>query len=245
MKVLIPLAGDSPLDDEQPVSLVEVFNKTIVEYVLGNLAFGDDTSDGSDFVFVVRKKDCQKNHLDAILEILRPGSAIVRLEGATKGQLCSCLIAIDHIDDEDELLIVNGNQFLYEDVAKIVENFRQSDADGGIVTFPNVHPRWSYVRLAEDGESVLETSEKRPISRSACAGIFWYRRGADFVDAAKRVLRKRNEVGGLFYVSSTFNELILDGKRVLAHEIPSESFCGLHTKGGVESFIATLQERNL
>lgn len=239
MKVLLPLAGESPLDGDQPVSLVEVFNKTILEYVLGNLPFGDDAQ----FVFVVRKKDCQKHHLDSILEILSPGSGIVRLEGATQGQLCSCLTAIEHIDDNDELLIVNGNQYLYEDVRDIVAGFRQSEADAGIVTFPNIHPRWSYARLDEDGETVLETSEKRPISRSACAGIFWYRRGKDFVEAAKSVIRKRHEVGGLFYVSSTFNELILDGRRVVAREIPSESFCGLHTQGGVESFVASLQEK--
>lgn len=240
MKILIPLAGDTPLDGDQPVSLVEVFNKTILEYVLGNLPFGDDAK----FVFVVRKKDCQKNHLDSILEILQPGSEIVKLEGSTKGQLCSCLTGIEHIDVDEPLLIVNGNQFLFEDVAKIVRGFDEDGADAGIVTFPNIHPRWSYVRCASDGRTVLETSEKRPISRQACAGIFWYKRGRDFVDAAKRVIRKRHEVGGQFYVSSTYNELILDGKRIVAHEIPGENFCGLHTKSGVDSFVATLQERS-
>lgn len=241
MKILIPLAGDTPLEDEQPVPLVEVFNKTILEYVLGNLAFGQDAQ----FVFVVRKKDCQKHHLDAILEILQPGSSIVRLEGSTRGQLCSCLTGIEHLDDDQPLLIVNGNQFLYEDIATIVRGFdADPTVDGGIVTFPNVHPRWSYVRVGDDGRTVLETSEKRPISRQACAGIFWFRRGRDFVESAKRVIRKRNAVGGLYYVSSTFNEMILDGMRITAHEIAGENFCGLHTKSGVESFVASLQEKS-
>ncbi|MCA8972395.1 MAG: glycosyltransferase family 2 protein [Planctomycetes bacterium] len=240
MRVLIPLCGDTPLDDDQPVALVQVFNKTILEYVLGNLPFGDDAR----FVFVVKQKDCQKHHLDAILTILEPGCSVVRALGPTKGQLCSCLMGIEHIADDEPLLIVNGNQFLYEDVTKIVAHFAAKNADAGIVTFPNVHPRWSYVRTDEDGETVLETSEKRPISRQACAGIFWFARGADFIDAAKRVIRKQTEVGGQYYVSSTFNELILDGKRVLAHEIESDSFRGLHTKDGVDSFIVSMQDRS-
>ena len=67
------------------------------------------------------------------------------------------------------LLIVNGNQFVFEDVVEIVHYIRDQGADGGIMTFPNVHPRWSYVRLGPDGESVRETSEKRPISRATMA----------------------------------------------------------------------------
>lgn len=240
MRVLIPLCGDTPLDDEQPVSLVQVHNKTILEYVLGNLPFGE----AARFVFVVRKKDCQKHHLDAILNILEPEAAIVRVEGSTKGQLCTCLMGIEHIDDDAPLLIVNGNQFLYEDTQRIVEGFAKSGADAGIVTFPNVHPRWSYVRTDVDSVTVLETSEKRPISRQACAGIFWFARGADFIDAAKRVIRKKNAVGDQYYVSSTFNELILAGKRVIAHEIPADHFHGLHTREGVDAFLTAMQEKS-
>ena len=239
MKVVIPLAGSNPLGDERPLPLVEILNKTVIEYVVANLAFGIE----AEYVFIVRKEDCQKHHLDAVIDLVAPGSKIVRLEGETRGQLCSCLMAIEHVADDEELLIVNGNQFVFDDIKGIVGNFAQSGADGGLVTFPNIHPRWSFVRLDNDGETVVETSEKRPISRNACVGIFWYRRGEDFINSAKEVIRKRNEVGGLYYVSSTYNSMILDGKRVVAHEIDGEAFCGLHSKDGVLHFASVLQEK--
>ena len=53
--------------------------------------------------------------------------------------------------------------------------------DGGVIVFDSVHPRWSFVRVDKAG-FVIETAEKRPISRLATAGFYYFRRGADFVD---------------------------------------------------------------
>ncbi len=239
MNILIPLAGTTALDDGQIVPLVDVNNKTLLEYVISNVPYQDEAN----YVFVVQKEDCDKHHLDAVIQLLCPGAAIVRTPGPTQGQLCSCLMGIEHIENDQPLLIVNGNQFLFEAIEPVLGRFIARGVDGGVITFPNVHPRWSYVRLDADGETVVETSEKRPISKHACAGIFYYRRGRHFVEAAKDVIRKRTMVGDQYYVSSTYNSMILSNKRIVAHEVPAEAFCSLHTPRGVENFIAALQDR--
>ena len=80
------------------------------------------------------------------------------------------------------------------------------------MTFPNTHPRWSYARLEDD--LVVAVAEKQPISRHATAGLYYFRRGVDFVRGAERMLFKNASFGGEFYVAPVYNELILAGKRV-------------------------------
>ena len=58
-----------------------------------------------------------------------------------------------------------------------------------MVTFRSLHPRYSYM-LVDDNGLIVEAAEKRPISRHATAGFYWYRRGADFVQSAQDMIRK-------------------------------------------------------
>jgi hypothetical protein len=63
-----------------------------------------------------------------------------------------------------------------------------------------------------EGDQVVAVAEKQPISRHATVGIYYFRRGLDFVQAAERMLLKHASVGGEFYVAPVFNEFILDGQ---------------------------------
>ena len=50
--------------------------------------------------------------LDNTLRLLSPGCEIVKLKKVTKGGLCSTLMAVDKINKEDSLLILNGDQIM-------------------------------------------------------------------------------------------------------------------------------------
>ena len=106
------------------------------------------------------------------------------------------------------------------------------------MTFPNTHPRWSYARL-EDG-LVVSVAEKQPISRHATAGLYYFRRGVDFVRGAERMLFKNASLGGEFYVAPVYNELILCGKRIGVFPIGAAHMHGLGTLEEVERFQARL-----
>jgi hypothetical protein len=124
---------------------------------------------------------------------------------------------------------------LEADLAGIVAGFQAADLDGGVVTFDAVHPRWSYVRTGEDG-LVLEAAEKRPISRLATAGTYWYRRGGDFVDGAMAMIRKDASVEGAFYICPVFNEMILRGLRIGTHHIERDRYFSLASLHGVNAY---------
>ena len=230
INILVPMAGkgfEYPQDQYPfPKPLIEIGNKTLIERVVANLAtFAQDVQ----FIFVLSSEDCRKFHIDNTLNIITGGKAkIIRLDNQTKGAACSALLAIEYIDNKTPLVIANSDQLFNLTLSDLL--IRMENADAGVVTFESVHPRWSYVRMDEDDPTlVAETAEKRPISRQAIAGIYYFLQGSDFVSAAMRSIKKNASINGSFYISPTLNELILQGKKVYAVGVDSDKYYTFYT----------------
>ena len=71
---------------------------------------------------------------------------------------------------------------------------------------------------------VIEAAEKRPISRLATTGIFWFRSVSSFVSATQEMIRNDGAVDGIFYVAPTLNELVLKGKKIAIKTIDRDSY---------------------
>lgn len=239
MIVLVPMAGTDAAFEKtgQPYSknFIEIDNKPLLQHVCERLQCLPDAS----FVFVVRKEESLKYHVDDVLRLIAPNCAVVACEDNTAGAACTALLAIEHIDPDAELLIANGDQVIIADLARIIEQFRDQQLDGGTIVFDSVHPRWSYVRVNEDG-LVEEASEKRPISRNATAGFYYYRKGRDFIESATSMIKKDASVNGLFYVCPTFNEMILRQAKIGTYSIDQHDYFSFATPKGVEQFEAFL-----
>jgi len=57
--------------------------------------------------------------------------------------------------------------------------------------------------------------EKNPISNIATCGIYWYRKGSEFVKYTKQMIEKNIRVNNEFYIAPVYNEYILDNKLLL------------------------------
>ncbi len=221
VNVLIPSMGKSLFfkDSFFPKPVIEVNGKTMLEQVAGN--YGE--LKGRHFVFVFSHKDCVEFHLDEAAKVLIGADAdALVLENETAGALCTCLMAVDFINNDDALIVANCDQVIDVDYQKVIEQFEEEGDDAGVITFDSIHPRWSYARIREG--RVTEAVEKRPLSRHAIAGVYFFRRGRDFVEAAKRVILKDNHLNGNFYISASLNEIILMGKTVGYYEVPRERY---------------------
>ena len=75
------------------------------------------------------------------------------------------LLAVGQIDNDAPLVIANGDQFIDMDLTGFVEDAVARDLDGSMITFPSVHPKWSFARTGDDG-LVVETAEKRGLDDS-------------------------------------------------------------------------------
>ena len=237
INILMPLGGGSKFFDREeyfyPKMLIEIQGKPMVQHAIENL---QGLNQDAQFIFVVKRSDCLEFHLDETLRLLTNGQCkIVMLDRDTKGAACSSLIAIDLINNDDQLIIANFDQLFDGDIASYLKQLQSSACDAGCITFDSTHPRWSYVLLNDDGQ-VLEAAEKRPLSRNAIAGFYYYKHGHDYVKAAQSVIRKSCSNSDVFYVSPTFNELILENKRVVAFSIPNKRYHSFYTPQKIEEF---------
>lgn len=235
MKVVIPMAGGDETFRKagflfaKPV--IEIAGRPLVEHAFAPLRKIVDAR----FIFVVRKEDDLRFHLGDVLRLLDPGARVVRADGETAGAACTVLLAVEEIDDDEELVIANADQILDFDIAATLAAFHARGLDAGTVVFDSVHPRWSFVKTDETGR-VVEAAEKRPISRNATAGIYWYRHGHLFVEAAKAMIRKGATLNGGFFVCPTLNELILSQRRIGIERIERSQYVSLATPQAVEEY---------
>jgi dTDP-glucose pyrophosphorylase len=112
--------------------------------------------------------------------------------------------------------------------------FNANGVDGGIVTFEATHPKWSYVKLDEEG-FVGEVAEKKVISNQATAGLYFWRKGSDYVRYAKQMISQDIRVNNEFYVAPVYNQAILDGKKIRIKNITS--MWGLGTPEDLNVFL--------
>ncbi len=224
--VLVLAAGDPGFDAEDggyPLCLTEFDGVPLIE----RIATACKTLDRGRFVFAMREVDAARFHLDNVIRMLVPDAAIVKA-GKTRGAACTALLAAAHIDNDEDLLVMNTNELVDIDLAGLVEGFAGRRLDAGVVTFRSVHPRYSYVAVDASG-LVTEAAEKNPISHHATAGIYWYARGSDLISAIKAMIRRDANIDDAFFICPAFNEMVLAQARIGIHAIEAAQYRPLKT----------------
>lgn len=217
-----------------PKPLIEVNGKPMIQVVIENLR----PSKEHRFTFICQKEHYDHYALHDLLNLLCPGCNIVKLEGMTEGAACTILMAKEFINNDDELMIANSDQYVDGDINKFIEDAEASGADGSILTFPATHPKWSFAKVDEKG-NVLEVAEKKPISNHATVGVYYYKRGKDFVGGAENMIRKDIRVNGEFYVCPVYNEMLLNDCKVKIYEIEAHKMYGMGTPEDLMEFEKT------
>tara|TARA_R110000868_G_scaffold90906_1_gene252003 strand:- start:1685 stop:2398 length:714 start_codon:yes stop_codon:yes gene_type:complete len=214
MKILIPMAGEGSRFVKEgytfPKPLIDVNGKPMIQTVVENLDFD------CEYIFLVRKEHIEKYEgiRHTLNRITNGHCEIVIVDKLTEGAACTALLAKKYIDNDEDLLIANSDQFVeYEP-----ENFNafknMTNVDSMVFAFNDVHPKWSFVKTNSRGY-VTEVAEKKPISDIATCGIYWYRKGSDFVKYAEDMIKKDIRVNNEFYIAPVYNELIADGKTLI------------------------------
>jgi NDP-sugar pyrophosphorylase family protein len=243
MKVLIPMAVSGsiyfdPSDYPYPLALLEIGGETVIQRVIANLS---EMHPHVEFIFVLSQQDCSKYHLDSTVRLLAGESAqIIVLGGQTQGALCTALMAIEKTCDDSPLVISNYNQVIDGVLAEVCSQF--SGYDAGCLCIESVHPRWSYV-VIEDG-LVVEAAEKKPISRHAIAGFYYFSSGKMFNDAAQRVILNQSHVDGVYYIAPVFNQLLLEGRRIKPMLIETSRYHSFFTPQRVEEYERSLRAKS-
>lgn len=222
MNVLILAAGERGPDDTgggYPIWLSEIDGRLIIERQVNALDVGEPTN----FIFAFTRDQVEDHHVDDIVRQITPSASIATMAKQTAGAACTALLAIGHMDLDSELIVASATDYVDVDYQAVLAGFRSRGADAGVLTFDSLHPRYSFVSIDSDGW-VVEAAEKRPISRSANAGFYWYARAGDFIDSIKMMILKDAHVNGVFYISPSLNELILKGRKIASQPLAASQY---------------------
>ena len=235
MNIIIPMAGEGSRFKSAgytfPKPLVDVDGKPMIQCVVENLDFD------ANYIFLVRTDHIKEYSglIDTLDRITNGRFDYVEVDSLTEGAACTALLAEKFINNDEDLLIANSDQH----ITYSSQNFHMlknlTNCDSMVFTFNAVHPKWSFVKTNSRG-FVVEVAEKRPISNIATCGIYWYRKGSDFVKYAKKMIEENTRVNNEFYIAPVYNELIKDGKTLIPFYV--DKMNGLGTPEDLEKYLS-------
>ncbi len=232
MNVLIPMAGAGSRFEQAgytfPKPLIDVNGKPMIQRVVENLNID------ARHIFIVQKSHYEKYSLQHTLNLISPNCEIVQVEGMTEGAACTTLLAKEFINNDEPLILANSDQYVEWESNQFMYSCMADDIDGSILTFRSTHPKWSYAKLNEEG-FVTEVAEKKPISNNATVGIYFWKKGSDYVSCAESMIEKNIRVNNEFYVCPVYNEALSIGARVKTFNI--DKMWGLGTPEDLDTFL--------
>lgn len=162
-----------------PLPLVPVYGQPLAKAVVDNLR----PTRPHRFIFIIAQKDVDAFGLDQHLRAWCPGCVIVPVKDVTQGG-ATVPLAWEYIDNDDPLMLASCGQWLDVDIDQYLACMDQRSADGVIMTMRADGPQRWWCRVDMDGW-LMKVAEEQEAGCEAAAGVCGYRRGRDFVAAAK------------------------------------------------------------
>ncbi len=238
MNIIVPLAGkDSNFESRGMIKpLTKVQGKEIIKWISESRPFSFENA-----IFLILKEHDEKfNFSNNLKKLFGKKIKIIILDTLTEGSPQSILKAEHLINNEEELIIDLGDQYL--DLTGfdkfMFKEFMKPDnekIDGAIPTFESYYFNRGYM-VVENG-FVKKVFEKdiSPISTHSTACISYFKKGSDFVKYAKLMIEKKQvAANGAYLPSLVYNEMIEDGKKIKT--FPCEFIAPLGSVQGADCF---------
>ena len=236
LNIIIPAAGEGSRFAEAgypvPKPFIDVAGEMMIQRVLNNLPIS-----GSQPTLNLRREH-MKALPQAVETLVSRGVGIVPVDALTEGTACTVLLAREHFDNDQPLLIANSDQLVDADLAPFIADCLKRGLDGSILVFRDDtrNPKWSFAQTDSIGR-VVRVAEKVPISDLATVGIYLFRRGRDFVSAAADMIANNDRVNGEFYTCPVYNYMIRSGLNIGVYEIPQSAMHGIGTPPDLDAYL--------
>jgi beta-phosphoglucomutase-like phosphatase (HAD superfamily)/dTDP-glucose pyrophosphorylase len=213
VNVLVPMAGRGQRFVNSgytiPKPFIDVRGKSMVQVSI------DSVGIPGKYVYCALQEHLVK-YQRCFAELLNHGDVTVSIDSVTNGTVSTTLYAENYINNDDPLFIINSDQYIEWDHNRFMTQAIKNQIDGGIVTFKANDDKWSYAKTQNEfSDVVVEVAEKQQISDNATVGIYFWRKGSDYVKYAKQMIQKDIRTNNEFYVCPVYNEAIADGKKIV------------------------------
>ena len=235
INIVIPMAGkgqrfiESGYDKPKP--MIDVCGEPMIKRVIDSLTLKNSECN---FIFIA-----QQEHLDnGLREYLEQHGTIIPLNTVTEGAACTTLMALRHINNDTPLVIANCDQYLEWDFDDFID--KSKDYDGSLVVFNSTNPHHSYALLKQ--KAVVRVAEKEVISDKACAGIYYFKSGGEYIESVVMMIAKNIRTNNEFYIAPAYNELISQGAKVNIYEVDVNKKHMLGTPNELEIFLYKVKD---
>jgi RpiB/LacA/LacB family sugar-phosphate isomerase len=208
--LLLPIAGIAKrfMDEGYllPKPLIKVKKKTIIEWALSSINLTD-----ANIFFILNKQHVFKHNLDKKLKKIfkEYECKFIFSNGLTAGAAETCLLAKKFINNNIPLVIYTPDVYFQE---KFNPSFIKKNVDGLLLTFKSNSPAHSYIKTINN--KVSKTAEKKVISENAAVGLYYFKKGSDYVSAAENMISKKDKTNNEYYICPVYNYLNLNRKNV-------------------------------
>ena len=233
LTVVVPMAGIgsrfSKAGFTLPKPLIDVDGRTMIRAVV------DSLNVQAKYIFIVLKEHVQNFNIDKIVREIVPTCEVVVVEEVTEGAVATILTAKQFINNDNPILIVNSDNIILWDPVDFFTEVENTYLDGSIVYFEDDNPKWSFITIQDN--LITKVAEKQVISNFATSGIYYWKKGSDFVKYAEDMINNNIRVNNEFYVAPVYNLAIGDGKKIGPYQIDKEEMWGVGTPEDLNFYI--------
>ncbi len=252
MNILIPMAGEGSRFKEEGYTASK---PAIMTYdrrtgdkkpmvVCATMDLPGVLSDGCNVIYIDRDFHKSDGTEEAISGYF-PKARFITVDHLTEGQACTCLLADEFINNDEELLIAGCDNGMEYDIDTF--NSMKNEADVLVFTYRHneavmVNPDAYGWMITDDEGNITGTSIKRAISGNpmedhAVVATFWFKRGDLFVESSKRMIKKNDRINNEFYVDQVISHALQLGYKAKVFEI--NRYIGWGTPGDYENYQKT------
>lgn len=220
MLLVIPMAGTGQRFKEAgfttPKPFISVRGAWMVEWALKSF----NLSAFSAIIFLVLKEhDEQFDAVKKLKEKYGERTKCVVIGQVTEGAACTVLLAKEYINTDEDLVIKDSDGYIVSEIHTTINQKRESGIDGILSTVTIAEGnQYSFARTGKDG-CVAEVAERKRISDQVITGMYYFRRGRDFVTYATRMIQENKCVNGEFYIAPIYQEMLGDGKCIVTDSV--------------------------
>jgi HAD superfamily hydrolase (TIGR01509 family) len=157
--------------------------------------------------FIIRKTNIdQFNKLTSILKQFDKNCNIISIDYLTEGSASSCYLVKDFINNDDELIITNCDQYLEWDSKLFLDESRRKNYDCSLLTYKSDNIKNSFVKSSNNiAENIIE---KKIISNQALVGLHYFKKGRYFIESYENIFNKKEKIKNEYYLSTVCNNMI-------------------------------------
>jgi dTDP-glucose pyrophosphorylase len=239
INIVIPLAGTGSRYVEAgyslPKPLIDIKGMPAIQRIVWGAGIGGR------LIYVVQTEQNKNHDLTEFLPTFSPEleTIVLEVDKPTRGPLESALVAKEYINNEDLLVVYDSEGIIAWDPNKFLDDAganRNLDVSIAVST-PKNHSG-VFTETGEDG-LVTKILKESVEAADACAGVYYWRHGQDFVTDAESVINNNEQINGEFHVASVCAKAVEDKKRVGVYQV--NDFVSLSDPNGLEERIASVE----